>query len=71
MTEMIKLAFQNSDHKKPDRSATEATGDMVVIPRSGRSPGEWHGNPLPGSCLDNSMDCAGWWATVHGEARVA
>ena len=71
MTETINLAFQDSGHKKSDYSATGATGDMGSIPRSGRSPGEWRGNPLPGSCLDNSRDGAGWWATVHGEARVA
>ena len=71
MTEMIKLSFQDSDGKKSDRSATGATGDTGSIPRSGRSPGEWRGNPFLGACLDNPMDRAGWWATVHGEARVA
>ena len=71
MTEMINLAFQDSDRKKSDRSSTGGTGDTGSIPRSGRSPGEWHGNLLPGSCLDNSMDTAGWWPTVHGEGRVA
>ena len=30
-------------------------GDMGSIPRSGRSPGEGHGNPLQYSCLDNPM----------------
>ena len=29
--------------------------DMGVIPRSGRSPGEGHGNPLQYSCLENPM----------------
>ena len=28
--------------------------------------GEGHGNPLQCSCLENSMDRAAWWATVHG-----
>ena len=27
--------------------------DMGSIPRSGRSPGEGHGNPLQYSCLEN------------------
>ena len=31
-------------------------GDMGLIPRSGRSPGGGHGNPLQYSCLENSMD---------------
>jgi len=31
-------------------------GDMGLIPRSGRSPGEGNGNPLQYSCPENSMD---------------
>ena len=30
--------------------------DAVSIPRSGRSPGGGHGNPLQYSCLENPMD---------------
>ena len=40
--------------------------DSGLIPGSGRSPGEGHGNPLQYSCLGNPMDRVGWWATVHG-----
>ena len=29
--------------------------DVGLIPGSGRSPGGGHGNPLPYSCLENSM----------------
>ena len=29
------------------------------------SPGEGNGNPLEYSCLKNSMDRGGWWATIH------
>ena len=32
-------------------------GDLGLIPRSGRSPGEGNGNPFQYSCLKNSMDC--------------
>ena len=32
------------------------TGDLVLIPASGRSPGEGNGNPLQYSCLQDSMD---------------
>ena len=39
------------------------------IPGSGRSPGEGHGNPLPSSRLENSMDREACWATVHGVAK--
>ena len=31
-------------------------GDLGLIPGSGKSPGEGHGNPLQSSCLENSMD---------------
>ena len=31
-------------------------GDLGLIPGSGRSPGEGHGNPLQYSCLENPMD---------------
>ena len=37
-----------------------------LIPRSGRSPGGDHGNPLQYSCLENSMDGGAWQAAVHG-----
>ena len=37
----------------------------IFHPRSGRSPGEGNGNPLPYSCLENPMDSEAWWATVH------
>ena len=45
-------------------------GDLGLIPGSGKSPGEGHGNPLQSSCLDNSMDRGAWKATVHGSQRV-
>ena len=38
---------------------------MGLIPRSGRSPGEGHGNPLQDSCLENPMDRGAWWAIVY------
>ena len=30
--------------------------ELGLIPESGRSPGEGHGNPLQYSCLENLMD---------------
>ena len=36
--------------KNPPASAGEAR-DVALIPESGRSPGEGHGNPLQYSCL--------------------
>ena len=37
--------------------------DAGSIPRSGRSPGGGHGNPLQCSCLENPMDRGAWQAT--------
>ena len=44
-------------------------GDPVSIPGLGRSPGERNGSPLQYSCLENPMDGAAWWDTVHGFAK--
>ena len=41
------------------------TGDMGLIPGSGRSPGGGNGHPLQYSCLENPMDRGAWWAIVH------
>ena len=45
------------------------TGDMGLVPGSGRSPGVGNGNLLHFSCLENSMDRGAWWATVCGVAK--
>ena len=39
-----------------DNKESACTGDLALIPGSGRSLGEWNGNPLQYSCLENSMD---------------
>ena len=39
--------------------------DVGSIPRSGRSSGAGHGNPLQYSCLENPMDKGAWQAAVH------
>jgi len=44
--------------------------DVGSTPRSGRSPGEWYGNPLKNSCLKNPMGRGTWWATVLGSQRL-
>ena len=41
-------------------------GDVGLILRTGRSPGEGNGNPLQYSCLENSKDRGALWATVPG-----
>ena len=34
--------------------------DVGSVPKSGRSPGGGHGNPLQYSCLENPMDTGAW-----------
>ena len=56
--------------KNPPASAGDER-DMDSIPGWGRSPGGWNGNPLPYSCLKNSMDRGAWqtwlsdWAAMQ------
>ena len=45
------------------------TGDVGLIPRLGRSPGEGNGNPLQYSCLENSMGREAWQVTAHGVSK--
>ena len=47
--------------KNPPSNAGD-TGDVGLIPESGRFPGEANGNPLHYSCLENSMERGAWWA---------
>ena len=54
--------------KNPPANAG-AAGDAVLIPGSGRSPGEGNGYPFQCSCLENSMGRGPWWATVHGVTK--
>ena len=41
------------------------SGDVCLIPRSGRSPGKGHDNPLQYSCLEHPIDRGAWWASVR------
>ena len=41
-------------------------GNLGLIPRLGRSPGEGNGYPLEYSFLENSMDSRVCWVTIHG-----
>ena len=44
--------------------------DAGSSPRLGRSPGGGNGNPLPYSCMENSMDRGAWQSTVLGSKRA-
>ena len=45
------------------------SGDVDLIPGSGRSLREGNGNPLQYSCLENPIDRRAWKATVHRVAK--
>ena len=51
------------------KESAYSVGDPGLILGLGRSPGEGKGKPLQYSCLENSVDRADWWATVHGVAN--
>ena len=63
------MGFPGGSMVKNLPANTGDTGDSVLIPGSGRSPGEGNGNPPHYSCLENSMDRRAWKATVHGVAK--
>ena len=56
--------------KNPPANAGDIR-DMGLIPGSGSSSGEEHGNPLQYSCLKNLLDRGAWRATVHTITTVA
>ena len=47
------------------KNPSAKAGDAGLIPGSGRSPGEWNGNPLQYSGLGSPTVREAWWATVH------
>ena len=55
--------------KHPLANARDAR-DVGSTPGSEKSPGVGNGKPLQCSCLENSMDRGGWWATGHGVANT-
>ena len=51
------------------KNPSASSGDLGLIPGSGRSPDEGNGNPLQYSCRGHPMDRGAWWATVYGVAK--
>ena len=54
--------------KNPPANAGDVR-DEGLSPRSGRSPGGGHGNPLQYFCLENPMNRGAWWTTVPGVTK--
>ena len=63
------IYIYDSPNGSVGKESTCNAGDAGLIPKSGRFPGGWPGNPLQFSCLENPMDRGGWWATVHGVTK--
>ena len=51
------------------KEAALNAGALGSIAGLERYSGEWNGNPLQYSCLENSMNRGAWWATVHGVTK--
>ena len=52
-------------------STCNAGDDAGLIPRSGRSPGGGHDNPLQSFCLENPMDRGAWWGRRESDMTEA
>ena len=61
--------YRRLPYSSDDKESACNAGDLGLIPRSGRSPGEGNGNPLQYSYLENPMDRGAWWATVYGVTK--
>ena len=51
--------------RSDSKECASSAGDLSLISRSGRSPGEGNSDPLQYFCLENLMHHRAWWATVH------
>ena len=51
------------------KSLSTNTGDLGLMPGSGKCPGEGNGNPLQYSCLGNPMVRGAWLAIIHVIAK--
>ena len=56
------LGFEFIQGRSNGKESTCNSGDLGLIPGSGRSPGEGNGSLLQYSCLENSMDRGAWRA---------
>ena len=62
-------AAESFPHSSVGKASACNAGDLGLIPRLGRSPGEGNGNPLQCSCLENPMDRGAWQAIAHGVSK--
>ena len=65
----LSSSSSSSSSSSDSKASTCNARDLGSVPGWGRSLGEWNGNPLQYSCLENPVDRGAWWLTVHGVAK--
>ena len=68
-TKLQRMGFPGGSVVKNPSANEGDTGDVGLIPGSGRSLGEGNGNPLQYSCLGNPMDRGAWRVSAHDVAK--
>ena len=69
MTSIRTLGFPYGSVGKEFTCNAGDTGDLVLIPESGRSSGGGKWQPAPVLLPENPTDRGAWQATVHGVAK--
>ena len=64
------LGFLGGTEVKNPLANSGDPGDLSWIPGPGSYPGEGNDNPFQYSFMENFMNKAAWWATVHGSQRI-
>ena len=64
-----KAGFPGGSNSKESTCIAGDTGDLGLIPGSGRSPGG-NGIPVQYSCLENPTDRQAWWTQSTGSQIV-
>ena len=62
-------ATENFPHSSVSKESACNAGDLGLIPRLERSPGEGNGNTFQCSCLEDNMDRGAGWTIVHGVSK--
>ena len=60
------LGQEGSAGASDGKESTCNAGDLGLIPRTERSPGEGNSYPLQCFCLENPVDGGAWQSTVRG-----
>ena len=68
-TKILPSGMRSFPSVSDDKESACNAGDLGLIPRLGRSPGERKGYPLQYSCLEDSTDRGTWQSKVHGVAK--